>query len=55
MFEDKASAFFLSGPGCKSGWALAWSCRNSDFRDHGSMVKGDLGGGPCGSVFGKSL
>lgn len=55
MREERASARFLLDCGCRSGWARAWSWRNSFLRAERSRVKGPCGGGPEGIEVGKKV
>ena len=47
------SARDLLAPVWRSGWARAWSCRNSLRSARLSIMKGPLGGGPEARVLGK--
>ena len=54
MSAEVPSARDLLVPVWRSGWARAWSCRNSLRRARVSIMKEPAGGGPEASVFGKS-
>lgn len=53
MRAERACALFLFSGGWRSGWARAWSWRNSRLSAEVSIVKGPAGGGPDGIVVGK--